>query len=1191
MKLWKRLAVILLTCLLAFGASAEGQASAKWNEKKCDHANINCKQAPDCNKKKGCQHIGKDVHGNEKPLCQLGRWVLDQQDKLQRQGKLAQSKSIRAETIDLDKGNATIYRSGTYTIKGGENRKGATITVAADRLVVLRLREVTLEKINLQKNVHATVQTTGVNTAENLVLGKNVTLQFTMGGSIVIDKTEQDKTAKISVTGGSVQASFKEKAGRTAHRFKAAGVTAVTIDGEDYPANAPNAKGYMHLWLADPGAGSAWRSEISGSTLVVTRDAAMADDTVRTVVPGQTNVLDQPGLYTLSGDMPAGTLLRVTSSDVTIRLDGATANLSAPLIEAQVACTVSLKGHSTITGAALASGKKITLAGSGTAAIDEIGTSVAFSCGEVTLGSLPSGYVAMDCPVDPAGCQLTIDGKKATLVRTSGGKVAIPAPATGTAWTLTAEGKRITVRSRAQENAAYDLSVTPRVKTGAAKFSVDGKGVSVTATNKATATFRSVRLSGSGAVLTAQKDLTVRFSGKNQLHADNGNAVSVKNGAQVKLTVSSGRLSLQQKKLTNITLKGNIRVEPAADGCTIVTIVDNQGQPVANADLTVRIADKTYEYTTFADGTLRLWGLGNLKGQAIAASDGSTVYTAVLPAPAATPAPRRAATPDLRIENVQAADQPDGSIRVTFTAEGAGSAGVMYITGSALADDYVSGAKYAPAQNGAATLTGVEPGATILLRVYATEAEDVELTAQSADGFKFSGLVSHSHRAPYTASGVDAVYTGQPYECPITLPASASVAYDTPDVPVSVGAYTMHVTIPQGDQRYLPGTYDIPFNITKIPLIITPDPNQQKTAGEADPAAYTYTVKGLLPGDEITGELRRAPGEDPGNYDFLLDGFTAPAYYELQLPRKASVYTILPLPSLDAPVFYEMLHPVRQEIVRKDGRKVAVVLNTQDSMTVTYSRLGEVIYATADDRQRPFSPSLVWNEDADEVLLRIRTEAELNKDGGYATDDDGHPVWGGRYMRMSWLGFRTLHNIGVDAVSLSCHGAALTLRVEDLLSQAMQDHVKSLRGDLKTARFRLTVEPTEEAVTDAEIAAADALRPVTRLWRVNVTLILDREEYDVTGLIPSLTVSVAMDETQQLLEMIGRYDEAAFPGQYQLYALHAEDTAFSPMDSAYVRPYMPDEMTLADFPAAMYTQDYLLADVGQAGVVAVALRR
>ena len=1175
-------------------------AKAKWNEKKCDHANLNCTQAPKCTKK-NCVHIRTDVHGNDIPLCARGRWVLDAQDKLQRAGKLTSvSKSVRTQVIDLDKGNASLYRSGSYTVKGGENREGATLTIAKDRLVVLTLNNVAAEKITLQAGANVTILTVGVSDVTTLTANKNVTLQFTSGGHMTIEKVEQHDTAKIAVTGGSVNASFKEKAGRKKVRFDAPGATAVTVEGESYAADTPDKNGRVHLWLAAAGAGSKWLGEMQGTILTVTRETDAADETAREIIPGEKNILDKPGVYTLSGGIAPGTLLQVTAKNVTIRLDNASAALSAPLIDAQAACTVSLKGANVLSGAALASGKKLTFSGSGTMQLDEVGTSAAFSCGQIVLGKAPAGFVRVDCPVDPVGYTLTIDGKKATLIATPGGRLILPDPVAGKEWTVTVEGSTIVARSQKEGAEHFDLSVNPVVKSGAETINVDGAASrvegSVTATAKATLNLRKVRLTGSGAVLTLRKDATVRLTGNNVLHTTGSNAVSLKNNAKAKLIVRSGRLTLRQRNMKNLTLQGNIQVEPAAAGATVITIRDSKGEPVCDRELTVRIAGQTYEYTTFSDGTLHLWGLGNLKGEAIAATDGKMVFTAVLPGKSATgdaPA-QHVATADMRITDVEAEDLPDGTVRVTFKAENAGSAGVMFLTGTgeqALADDFVSAATLVQATGGEAILTGVEPGADISLRVYATETAGVTLTARSADGFKFSEKIVHHHRGLFAAKIEDTPYTGEPWVNPVTLPEGAKMVYEgetlTDGVPVEIGSYVMRVTIPEGSDRYLPGTYEVPFQITKIMLTIVPGPNMFKYVGQEDPPEFPYTVKGLLPGDKVTGKLKRKEGEEPGNYKFLLDGLSAPAYYRFRLPAKSSTFTILPIPSFDMPVFYEMLHPVRQEIARRDGRTVAVVLNTQDSMTVTYSRIGEVVY-DMNNRQKPFSPSLSWNEETDEVLLRVRTEAELNKDGGYVTDNDGNPLWTGRYMRLSWLGYRLLNNIGVDAVSFSCHGAAITLRIEDLLGDAMQAFIKENRGDLKNARFRLSVEPMEEA-EKGSMAASDALHPVSRLWRVGVTLILDKKEIDVTGLIPSLTVSVAMEETRRLLQTMGRYEETTFSTQYQLYALPGEETAFAGMDSAFVRPWMPDEMTLADFPAAMYTYDYLLAPLKASGLVTVAI--
>jgi len=76
---------------------------------------------------------------------------------------------------------------------------------------------------------------------------------------------------------------------------------------------------------------------------------------------------------------------------------------------------------------------------------------------------------------------------------------------------------------------------------------------------------------------------------------------------------------------------------------------------------------------------------------------------------------------------------------------------------------------------------------------------------------------------------------------------------------------------------------DVAFSIQKIPLTICPDANQQKNEGEADPARFTFTSIGLLDGDVVSGILKREPGEEAGNYNFVLTGLSAADYYTLRL--------------------------------------------------------------------------------------------------------------------------------------------------------------------------------------------------------------------------------------------------------------------------------------------------------------------
>ena len=1173
-----------------------------WDESACDHANVNCVQAPVCDVP-GCEHVGEDIHGLPIPLCAKGRWVLDQQDALARQGgrsAVMRARAAQAVIINLDLADAVIYRSGSYVVTGGSQRSGATLTVADERLVVLEMRGVSADVVTLGEQVNATVNTVGQNQVNNWTLGQSSETKLQSGGALVIGQVlrrgEGDRS-QIYVTGGSVNATMTEAAGRTKVAFPAAGITGVTVDGESVAVNRADADGSCYLWLDAPGEGMQWQGTVTGGILQVSREAVPPVTEERTLQPGQVNVLTESGVYTLKGEVAAGTQLQVAAMDVTIVLEGATGDLALPLIQAEQPCTVMLKGESSLTGAAAIAGTaKVLINGSGTAQWAAIDAPVTFACGAVILDSVPAGYTAVEVPVTLANQALSIDGAAATLVRTSAGALVLPEAPEGCRWVVLADESNVTVRSESLASAHYSLAQTPRVSAGESAFVVDGTGSYVSggveATGaSATATFRQVLVENDGPVLTVSGQLTVNLEGDNGLVSSGEKAIELKAGAAVTLNAASGRLLIRhQNDLSGITLRGNVKVEPEPDAAhTKIIIRDQSGNPVPNKELTLTVGGQRYRYTTHYDGSIYLWGMGTLNETDLAATDGERVYTAVIVGGAGE------ATERLEISGVTVEDLSDGSMMVRFTAPEAMSAGVMFVIGDAAAnlpDTYVPEATMVAAGSGAAILTGIPAGKTVTLRVFAAKAEGAALTAETADGFSFSDAVAVKHRGPFTAgeTEVDQTYTGKAYKNPLTLPRGAKIAYlgkglNSDGMPVRVGEYTMKITVPEGNDSYLPGVYEIPFRITKIQLTVIPEPNQEKMEGQEDPEEFLYTVEGLLSHDTVDGWLTREEGEEPGNYAFLVDELVAADYYTIRLASNAYTFTIIPIGGGDMPSFGggggEVLRPVRQTIVRADKREVAVVLNAQETMTVTHSRFGQVVFSTEDQQMRPFNPSLSWNEETDEVLLRIRTEAELNKDGGYVTDADGNPLWTGRYLSMGWAGVRQLHDIGVDAVSLNCHDAALTVRLEDLLSDEMQELVRAQGGSLRDAYFRLTVEPVEASDVEAEAKAVDALRPVTRGWRLSATVTVNRETVDIAALLPSLRATVDMQETEELLKTMERYDEEAFPEQFVLYGVCQAEDAYTAeaLESAFVQPWMPEELETMDFPAIMYTHDYLTARV------------
>ncbi len=1159
--------------------SPEPEATEEaWDESQCDHANLHCEQAPACDDP-NCQHLTVDVHGLDVPLCAKGRWVLDREDEILRQSSSNGARMFRAAarpvTIDLDQGDATIYRSGSYVIKGSA-RTNATLTIAGERFVVLDVRSAVLNTLNVGNQCGITVQTTGQNTIKELVLGKNSEIKFTSGGAVQIETVTRKENAKVTVTGGSVKADTTEADGRSMLTCAAQGVTAVTVEEDAYPADRADDDGCFYLWLKNPGEGMTWKANVVDTTLTVTREATDQGSTVVDLPGGQMTEITQAGVYRLKGALDAATQVKVTVSGVRLVLDNVTMQADQALLIADEAVTVTVQGTNAVYGV-FASGS-VSINGSGNLTVDQMLT----------------GYIAVDAPVTLAAQKLTVNGAAATLLKTTDGRLLLPALEEGKRWQVTGDESTLTAVSETVDGDHFDLSKTPQVTTAAAKFTVDGgaemvTGMIASTASSAQATLRNVHLNG-GHVLQAAGSLSVELTGSNDLLG--ADAIQLAAGASVQLNAASGRTVLEQNDLTGITLVGNVKVVPeSAQPHTTIQITDGEGNPVAGKDLTLTINGATYQFTTHDDGRIYLWGQGAMNVTDLAATDGTTVYMAVIVNGDGK------ATERIAIENVTVTDLTDGSIHVNFTAE-AGTAGVMYVVGDAvseLPDTYVESANYILAYNGEATILDVKPGQVVTLRIVAAAEEDALFMMDTVDGFSFSDTFTIKHRGAFTVEEeLDQTYTGKAYKNPVKLPSGAKIAYQGKQLkdgmPVKVGSYTMKITIPEGNDTYLPGVYEFDFKITKIPLIIIPDPNQEKLEGEEDPEIFTFETDGLINKDKVEGILTREEGEEPGNYAFLLDELTAPDYYELKLIDDAYTFTIIP--GGDFPGGGgggEILRPIKQTVVRGDKREVSVMLNTQDTLAVTHSIFGRIVFATTDKQERPFTPSLSWNKETDEVLLRIRTEAELNKDGGYVTDSNGKALWTGRYMSMGLAGLNQLNKVGVDAISLNCNGASLVVRVEDLIGDAMQAYAKEQGGMLQKGYYRLTIIPVETPDDQQEAEAFDALSPLTRGWQVNVTLTLDGKETDVTGLLPSLRVTVDMQETKDLLKRMGSYQEETFTTDMGLYSITKQQDAYvsAAVESTYVTPFMPEELTQMDFPAVMYAHEYLAAPVTEPALLTI----
>ena len=104
--------------------------------------------------------------------------------------------------------------------------------------------------------------------------------------------------------------------------------------------------------------------------------------------------------------------------------------------------------------------------------------------------------------------------------------------------------------------------------------------------------------------------------------------------------------------------------------------------------------------------------------------------------------------------------------------------------------------------------------------------------------------------------------------------------YSTEDgkVPANAGTYTVTAIFGATD-LYEEATATAEFTIAKKSIQVTAD-TKSKTYGDADPA-LTYTVNGLVGGDQMTGELKRVANENVGTYTIEQNTLTAGDNYTI----------------------------------------------------------------------------------------------------------------------------------------------------------------------------------------------------------------------------------------------------------------------------------------------------------------------
>ena len=107
-------------------------------------------------------------------------------------------------------------------------------------------------------------------------------------------------------------------------------------------------------------------------------------------------------------------------------------------------------------------------------------------------------------------------------------------------------------------------------------------------------------------------------------------------------------------------------------------------------------------------------------------------------------------------------------------------------------------------------------------------------------------------------------------------------SYDKPDV--GKRTVTISFTLEGGDAAlYTVNPITVSGEITPKTLTVTPQKDQKKIYGAADPSYFPGTQKGRLEGDTLTGKLAREPGENVGKYKYLVGTLTAGDNYTIEV--------------------------------------------------------------------------------------------------------------------------------------------------------------------------------------------------------------------------------------------------------------------------------------------------------------------
>ncbi|MEG2315751.1 MAG: MBG domain-containing protein, partial [Clostridia bacterium] len=878
-------------------------AAPGWDESKCDHRNEHCERAPKC-AIEGCAHVGIDEQGNPKALCPLGQWLLDASVSANEPGAALLSASTPTE-IALKNGMNTLYRSGSYVLTGGG--AGAEVVVGKNLAVSIVLKDTQLLRLTLSEGVACTLGFEEQNAVTSLA-APNAELTMNGIGSLVV--STNFNCPRLTVLGGSVRLPSYTGAdeiislnGRKPYPFYASGALSATLEGQFLCELRPNAADQAAvLWLPPLEDQLPYYSKLENQTLVLTAIPAPPGKAVEFSLTGSDAFapMENTDYRIVPGDQPQSKQLTIAKNGVSVTMSGIGEASYAPSVIAQAPATLFFQKQNVL--GELNGSAGVTLSGSGSLSVQTLGVpalkavgTLSISCGAVAGTALDRWQVVSTDADLALGTIASYNGQKASLCFLTGdlrtAYVPIAAPAPGYRYVGTLKGKTLKVEALPSSAALGTLGTTAltlssgnyllRSAPSATGDVVIPAGESVLLTLEDVQT--TVRL-----LLEAGASATLTLTGAN------GFAGQTALGAKAKLTIDgTGALrfgAMTGEKGSSTTLGEQVSVTLATGDAlagsklkpTLIRVTNNQNAPMAKTAITLKLGkDEPFSTTTDEQGLLMLWRGKALTGvNAVVLSAADTYATLIT---------NGKADPDAlpKISNLR-----EYYNAALFDAPGALTLGIQYYVGSKvrdMPDTWVADAKTAPMQYGECNIPGIQKGDVVTYRAFASLKQG-KLGQDTADAFAFGeqrSFTAIEPRRKLVIKDQQKTYDAKEFKLKSELyPQGATVAYYLKDTllehpPKDVGVYAAKVSVPAGDDAYLPGVYSVTMEIKRIVVLIYPE-EVSKIQGQPDPEfPYTYQDTVMLGEDAVTGTLIRVAGEAYGNYAYLPDRLTAPSYYEL----------------------------------------------------------------------------------------------------------------------------------------------------------------------------------------------------------------------------------------------------------------------------------------------------------------------